>query len=123
MTGIDVYRRAENHVFVEFQCHYWLAGSWKYYIDHLDAQEDGGYITWRLDYSKASEKIDDSVGFWRVLPVADNAEQTEIHYSVDVILSKWNFMRSIMVKQGRQEATGWVKKQSEQRQAERFAAK
>ena len=46
-------------------------------------------LTWTLDYSQKSD-LDDSVGFWYVIPHPDNPEHwTRVYYSVEVAMFPW----------------------------------
>lgn len=75
-----------------------------------------GWVTWTLDYSKESD-LDDSVGFWRIEAVPGNPNQTRVTYSIDIALRGWvpGFIRGILVDNGLEAATEWVKVQSERR--------
>jgi len=85
----------------------------EYYIVHT-YRPDEGYMTWTLDYSRESD-LDDSVGFWRVIPVEDKPGWTRVYYSVDVRLKGWvpGFIESMLAKNGLTKATAWVKRESE----------
>jgi hypothetical protein len=108
-----VYRREGDRVFVAFKIHHWLTGTITYYIEHNFPGERSGWGTWKLDYDNKSE-IDDSVGFWRVAPVMGNPNQVDVSYSIDVLPGGIaNAIKDILVRQGLDEATSWVKKQAE----------
>jgi len=85
------------------------------YFDHLYDPENNS-LTWTLDYSKKSD-FDDSVGFWYVVPLA--AETTRVFYSVVGSMFAWvpHFVVDFMSSQALTDATGWVKKFSEEEYA------
>ena len=73
-------------------------------------------LTWTLDYSRRSD-FDDSVGYWYVVPHPDLPNWSRVYYSVSVSMYDWvpkvavNFMSTKALT----DATGWVKKFSEER--------
>jgi hypothetical protein len=73
-------------------------------------------LTWTLDYSKTSD-LDDSCGYWYVIPHPEKGKDwSRVYYSVDVSMFDWvpSFVVNFMSRQALTEATGWVKKFSEQ---------
>lgn len=85
----------------------------EYFIDHV-WRPDQGYMTWTLDYARTSD-LDDSVGFWRVEPLADKPGWSRVYYSVAVKLNGWvpGWVEDMLSKKGLTQATGWVKRESE----------
>ncbi|MBW1881641.1 MAG: SRPBCC family protein [Deltaproteobacteria bacterium] len=85
----------------------------EYFITHTYLPAEG-YMTWTLDYTRESD-LDDSVGFWRVVPIEDKAGWTRVYYSVDVRLKGWvpKFIETMLAKNGLTKATAWVKRESE----------
>lgn len=85
----------------------------EYFVKHT-YRPDLGYMTWTLDYSRQSD-LDDSVGFWRVEPLADKPGWTRVYYSVQVKLSGWvpGFVEDMLASSGLTKATAWVKRESE----------
>lgn len=85
----------------------------EYFVHHV-YQPDEGYMTWTLDYSRESD-LDDSVGFWRVMPHPDQPGWSRVFYSVEVRLKGWvpGFIESMLAKNGLTQATAWVKRESE----------
>ena len=87
-----------------------------FFINHLYEPAKNS-LTWTLDYSRKSD-LDDSVGFWYVIPHPDNPQNwTRVYYSVEVSMFSWvpKFVVDFMSKQALTDATAWVKKQSEMR--------
>lgn len=85
----------------------------EYFIDHVYRPADG-LMTWTLDYSRESD-LEDSVGFWRVLPHPEKPGWSRVYYSVDVRLRGWvpGFIETMIAKKGLIQATEWVKRESE----------
>ena len=85
----------------------------EYFVRHAFRPESG-YMTWALDYTRQSD-LDDSVGFWRVEPVAALPGVTRVYYSVQVKLSGWvpGFVEDMLANSGLTKATAWVKRESE----------
>jgi hypothetical protein len=86
----------------------------QFFINHLHDPAKNS-LTWTLDYSQKSD-LDDSVGFWYVIPHPDNpANWTRVYYSVEVSMFSWvpKFVVEFMSKQALTDATAWVKRQSE----------
>lgn len=77
-------------------------------------------LTWTLDYSRQSD-IDDSCGFWYVIPHPSKPNWTRVYYSVEVSMFDWvpKVVIDILSKKALTEATGWVKKHSEVRERTR----
>lgn len=108
-----VYKKDGDKIFAEFTIKVWPTTT-TYYIEHNFPMEKKGYGTWKLDYSRLSD-LDDSVGFWRVTPVAGHPDQSLVYYSVDVrIKGLLSFIKGFIVDKGLKEATQWVKVASEQ---------
>jgi hypothetical protein len=108
----EVYEIADEHIKARF-----LIGAMgvkvEYFIDHV-YDPTNGVMTWTLDYSRESD-LDDSVGFWRVLPHPEKAGWSRVVYSVNVRLKGWvpGFIESMIAKKGLTQATEWVKRESE----------
>jgi hypothetical protein len=89
----------------------------EYFIRHV-FHHDAHWMTWTLDYGKESD-IDDSVGFWRVTPMAGEPQRSIVEYSVDLKVKGWvpGFIKDALLDSGLKAATRWVKVQSEARAA------
>ena len=87
----------------------------EWFIRHV-LNTDKGYVTWTLDYDRESD-LDDSIGYWRVSPSKKDPNVTRVEYSVNIRLRGWvpAFIKKILVDQGLEDATSWVKVQSETR--------
>jgi hypothetical protein len=107
-----VYRQAGGHIYVRFKLD--VLGV-EYFIDHTYAPERG-YMSWQLDYSRQSD-LDDSVGYWLVREVPGRPGWTRVDYSVDLRVTGWvpQFVQDLLVKQGLQDATSWLRKHAEAR--------
>jgi hypothetical protein len=72
----------------------------EYFCNHLYKPDDG-YMTWTLDYSRLSD-LDDTVGFWRLVPLPDKPGWTRVFYSVEVKLSGWvpGWVEDMLAKSG-----------------------
>ncbi len=108
----EIYRRNGSQIFVRFVLK--AVGMEIEYFIHHDYHPEAGWGTWTLDYTRESD-LSDSVGFWRVTEVAPGVSQVE--YSVDLKISGWvpGFVRNIIVDNGLEDATEWVKEQAERR--------
>ena len=85
----------------------------QFYINHLyDPAKNS--LTWTLDYSKKSD-LNDSVGFWYVIPHPDQVGHTRVYYSVEISVFDWmpKFVVDFLSKKALTDATAWVKKFSE----------
>ena len=85
----------------------------EYYIHHRYHPE-ANYLTWTLDYSRRSD-LDDSVGYWRVIPDPDGRPRSRLEYSVDIRFTGYvpGFIQDAIAKKGLTDATAWVKRESE----------
>lgn len=86
----------------------------QFFINHLYDPANNS-LTWTLDYAVKSD-LDDSAGYWYVIPHPDNPGQwTRVYYSVEVSMFPWvpHFVVDFMSKQALTDATAWVKKYSE----------
>jgi ribosome-associated toxin RatA of RatAB toxin-antitoxin module len=108
----EAYEKANGHIKARFVIGAMMIRV-EYFVDHTYRPADG-YLTWTLDYSKQSD-LDDSVGFWRVEPIADKPGWTRVYYSVQVKLSGWvpGWVESMLAENGLTQATEWVKRESE----------
>jgi len=108
----NVYEKAGEHIKA-----YFMIGAMgvkvEYFIDHI-YRPSQGYMTWTLDYTRESD-LEDSVGFWRVMPHPSKPGWSRVYYSVDVRLRGWvpGFIESMITKKGLIQATEWVKRESE----------
>jgi uncharacterized membrane protein len=115
VKSTEIYKQDKDQIYVKFIIGA-LGVNYEYYIHHnYPSTQDWG--TWTLDYSKDSD-LDDSVGYWRVDPVADKPGTSQIEYSVDVRLKGWvpGFIKNLLVNRGLKQATVWVKEQAEKKQ-------
>jgi Polyketide cyclase / dehydrase and lipid transport len=86
----------------------------QFFVDHM-FDPDNNSLTWTLDYNHKSD-LDDSVGYWHVVPHPNNPEgASRVYYSVDIRLYNWipSVVVDFMKKQALTDATAWVKKYSE----------
>ncbi|MES2504470.1 MAG: SRPBCC family protein [Myxococcota bacterium] len=60
----------------------------KYYVVHDFPVSNRGVGTWHSDHDKKSECVLDTVGFWRVDPVKEHPNQSDVYYSGKVILNR-----------------------------------
>lgn len=109
-----VYESAGDHTKVRFVIGAPMI-SIEYYIDHKNAL-DQGWMTWTLDYDRHSD-FDDTVGFWRVEPLAEKPGWSRVYYSVDLKAAGWvpAPIESAFASMGLKKATAWVKRESEAR--------
>eukprot|EP01083_Nonionella_stella_P285706 972622_1 len=87
----------------------------EFFIRHLYYPELNS-LTWTLDYTKKSD-FNDSCGFWYVLPHPNDPDnRTRLYYSVEISMFDWvpKFVVDFMSTKALTDATGWVKKYSEQ---------
>jgi len=91
---------------------------YEYYIRHT-YRPDQGYVTWTLDYTRESD-LDDSVGYWAVIPHPTRPGTSRLFYSIDIRTRGWmpSFVRNLLAERGLKDATGWVKREAEARQRE-----
>ena len=110
----EIYSTKGDTVFVRFVTKA-MAMNVEWFIEHTVNREDY-WVTWTLDYRRNSD-LDDSVGYWALKEVAGQPGVTQVEYSVDIRLKGWvpGFVKKILVNQGLQDATSWVKVQSESR--------
>jgi hypothetical protein len=114
---IEVYEKKPERIKVRF-----VIGQFglklEYFIDHV-VQREKGFMTWRLDYDKASE-LDDSVGYWFVEQHPTDKQKTRLYYSVDVRMRGWvpGFVQDMVREEGLVRATRWVKQWSEKQALE-----
>lgn len=108
----EVYENTGEHIKARFKIGA-MGTRVEYYIDHV-YHPDEGWMTWTLDYTRESD-LDDSVGFWRVVPLPDKPGWSRVYYSVEVRLKGWvpGFIETMIAKKGLTQATEWVKRESE----------
>jgi hypothetical protein len=113
---IEVYKKEKDDIYVRFRIDHWLFGSFTYHVHHHFPWRQQGWGTWKLDDTKRSD-FKAVVGFWRVLPAADEPNQSVVFYSCDIRFKKRKlpFMRNMAIKSSLKQASQWVKEQSEAR--------
>lgn len=118
---LEVYKRNGGDIDAAFKIESFPV-TIEYFIHH-DFDMANRWGTWTLDYTRESD-LDDSVGFWRVNAVEGAPDESIVEYSVDIAIKGWvpGFIRKMLVEDGLQTATQWVKVQSEKRQAKRAPA-
>jgi hypothetical protein len=116
MLESEVYRTDGHDFYVRFRYRHWLLGNYIYFIRHTYPGSASGWGTWTLDYDHRSD-LDDSVGFWRVEPVAGNATRSRVFYSAKVLYKGWApaWLRRIFAEGALAETAAWVGKHSETR--------
>lgn len=109
----EVYERSGETIKVRFKIGAMMIRV-EYFVTHT-YRPDEGYMTWTLDYSRESD-LDDSVGFWRVVPIEGKPGWNRVYYSVEVRLSGWvpGWVESMLAENGLTKATSWVKRESEE---------
>jgi hypothetical protein len=90
-----------------------LSFRYEYYIKH-DFRPEAGYASWTLDYSRNSD-LDDSVGYWAVIPHPTKPGHSRLFYSIDMRMRGWfpGPLRRLLARQGLRTATSWVKREAE----------
>ncbi len=128
----EVYRREQHDVYVRFRIAHWLLGRYTYHMRHTfswqqkDPWKPNGpgqqreWVTWQLDDSQTSD-FRSAIGFWQVLPVPGNRDQSDVVYSADLRFkdAKPEWLRRFVVKRSLEQATDWVKTQAEARWRDR----
>ena len=114
LTVSEVYKKTADALFVRFVTRA-VAVNVEWFIQHRVNRADY-WVTWTLDYSRNSD-LDDSVGYWRLKEVPNQPGVTQVEYSVDIRLKGWvpGFVKNLLVNRGLEDATSWVKIQSESR--------
>ena len=112
MTESEIYHRDGHDVRVRMVIRV-MGLRYEYFIQH-DFRPESGYATWTLDYSRLSD-LDESVGYWAVIPHPSQPGQSRVFYSIDMKTRGWmpGFVRRMVARQGLEEATSWVKTASE----------
>lgn len=88
LTATRVYRRNRDDIYVSFDYRHWLVGDVRYHIRHTYPGTATGWGTWVLDPEHPSDLID-TVGFWRVVPVAGEAHTSDVVYSTRIVPGDW----------------------------------
>ena len=118
LGSTHIYKRQNEHTYVEFKARHWLMGDTRWFARHDYPAPDSTrtWGSWTLDYARRSD-IDDTVGFWRVQAVPGEAGSSIVTYSTDVQFSIWlpRLVRNRVVRRGLRQATEWVKQQVEAR--------
>ncbi len=118
LTETRIYKKENKNLFVEFHLYGgMLVGTYIYHINHTYTP-GSDWLTWTLDETPGLQNdIKGSVGYWRVTPVEGaNGKKCDVTYSIDVELGGLaSLVKGILVDRGLEEATGWVKQQSEKR--------
>ena len=85
-----------------------------WYVDHDYPRDERSWGSWRLDYKFRSD-LDDSVGFWRVLPVPGQPGISEVTYSADLRLKGLiaSLFENSLIEDSLKSASVWVKREAE----------
>lgn len=106
-----VYKKSGNQIFVRMKVGFPML-KLQFFIkhDHVPSKHS---LTWTLDYSKKSD-LDDSVGYWYVVPHPERGDWSRVYYSVQVALMPWvpKFVVDFMSKQALTDAVSVVLEES-----------
>ncbi len=114
----EIYKREARNIYVKFIAGGSLLRDTTWYAIHdypQDNMEDArNWGTWKLDYEHRSD-FDDSVGFWRVVPVASDSGKSDVIYSTDLRLKGFfvALFEASLINNSLKNATQWVKVQAE----------
>jgi len=114
ITKSEVYLNEKNKIGVDFNLHHWLAGTYVYYTMH-ELHPGENYITWKPDESKTPHDLS-SIGFWRVMPVKDQADKADVHYLIKLKIggiAGIGPVKKLLMQTGAEKATQWVKREAE----------
>ncbi|MBH1988898.1 MAG: hypothetical protein I8H75_00900 [Myxococcaceae bacterium] len=78
-------QKKDGHRYLEFKAA--VVGK-KYYVDHDLSNQEKGWIVWQTDHAKANDCVLDTAGVWRLEPVKNTLEKTDVFYSGKVVLNK-----------------------------------
>ena len=114
LTLCEVYKKEGKQIYTRFIIKAALMKV-EYFINHT-YDPSKGYMAWELDYARQSD-LNDSTGYWLVYPSPIDPKKTRVEYSVDLRIKDWvpKFVQNMLANQGLEDATKWVKKQSEKR--------
>lgn len=118
ISKTEIYGQQEGLLYVRFTAEGWLSGDTSWYVVHdypkQPAEESRDWGTWILDYDYRSD-IDDSVGFWRVIPVVGQTGRSDVIYSADLRLKGFfsSLFEATLIDNSLRDATQWVKIQAE----------
>lgn len=113
-----IYQQKDNLIHVRFTAPGLFSKTvWHVIHNYPDEKNQRNWGTWQLDYDYKSD-LDDSVGFWRVLPTENQSEFCDVIYSADIKLKglMTTFFEGSIIENSLKEASQWVKKQAEYRQ-------
>lgn len=86
IAGTEEYKPSHNdQYYIEYNAKK-FAG--KYSVIHDFPMLKKGYGTWKTDHTRKNECVLDTVGFWRVDPVKDHPDQSDVYSSGKAILNK-----------------------------------
>ena len=117
IKSTQVYQQEDGVIYVRFDSENKYAGPSSWFARHdYPKTNERQWGTWTLDYHRRSD-LDDSVGYWRVMPLEDDPEHSLVIYSATLKLKSKvpGFIVGIIVKARLKQATVWVKEQSEAR--------
>lgn len=116
VTAIEIYQQKDNITSVKFTADHFFAGESTWYAKHNYPSEESprNWGTWELDNELVSD-IEDSIGFWRVIPVPDQVSKHYVFYSASIRLKGKvpGFIESMVINSGLKKASQWVKVQAE----------
>lgn len=89
----------------------------EYFVKH-SYHPKRNILTWTLDYDKSSD-LDDSAGYWFVIPHPDDTggenTRSRVYYSADANFPTWlpTFVQNFVSNKALGDATSWLKRESE----------
>ncbi|MEE2751528.1 MAG: SRPBCC family protein [Myxococcota bacterium] len=115
LKDTEIYHRTDDLLYTTFSTKV-MGMDIEWYIRHIVNTKEG-WVTWTLDYQRDSD-LSDSVGYWRVTPSKKDPNICRVEYSVNLKIRSWvpRFVKKMLVDQGLEEATSWVRIQAEARQ-------
>ncbi len=111
----DYYKPKQgNFLYVKFSASkFFVTVNW--HVKHNYPMMAKGWGTWELDKSQKND-LSECIGFWRIDRVP-GTNYSDVSYSVNLASEGFllNLFKSMLIKEGVQKATQWVKKEAENR--------
>lgn len=116
IKSTKLYKQEAGVLYVRFDAENKYAGKTSWFAKHDYPIDNEGWGSWTLDYDHLSD-LDDSVGYWQVIPDAVDPASSLVTYSATLKLKSKapSFIVSIIVKARLKQATLWVREEAEQR--------
>jgi hypothetical protein len=110
----QIYRKEDEHYYVNFLVGHWLIGKIHYSVKHYLSKDN--WMKWELDPGRTSD-FSYSTGYWQVIEADDEVGKFDVFYAADFQFkeARSEFIRNKAIKAGLKQASIWLPREAEKK--------